>query len=583
MQNLNIPQTHTPASNEEPTSPVVLFSNDSFDGNTNNFITNSKQRLSSSALERLSSLSGLFPLTSQITSNSVIPNVFKLIDLPFEMILHIITFLPLEDDYYDKYIEIQKLKKIYLKNKNLFKEKKSKRNSNSNNKENNNNNKKRDYFNLFKTNHYFYDTFYKNIEFWKLLIEVYFHHSCADDAPFINKKILNEIYFNSSNTNLGSVFSQLKLTEEKDDEEQNLRLWQATFHYLFQSPRYDTDEEYLLPIFTYNKDRTEITRTVKDDGKKGPNAYRWRNVVSTRYRTFEPYNVYYFEFKIQKIGEINVAVGLVHDNFNPTENDNFIWPSGSCHHCFEVNHQRYYANETVGMIVDYSYSERNVMKLYFCHNYKLNAEGLLMEQLEKNGGDINSLDLENMQYLENLDVNSIFTINQLRMVYYTTNNQTQYPNCVITDDRNELIQFVKVPLLDENDKQQSDAFNESTKDVDVQKQRPKTFPLPLDLPNFKLCVTTYDNDDCVALVNPTKPYPSLYYQIKANGRFDGKWKNKELEMDVSEVDVATISEVFSSNKEEMTINNRIDDPNVEVVGTSANNDAKKKKKQCYIQ
>ncbi|KAF0979290.1 hypothetical protein FDP41_001633 [Naegleria fowleri] len=370
---------------------------------------------------------------------------------------------------------------------------------------------------------------------------------------------------------------------------QELACWQYSYHYLHCIPaRFDQDSRYMLPIFQMVtkpssmedqrdlelSDVSELTkkscmyntciqRCIETDNKKSPNDYRWRNATTSR--TFSPNNLYYFEFYVEKIGGINLGVGLVPNihftapegsnpnnipkDFNPTHFDNYIWPSGSCHHCFEINNQRYYSGDVVGMLVDYSYSEKNVLKIHFCHNWhKKDKRRDLFNKLKKireietkeqSLFSLESVEDELCAFIlddeikelqskaQNIttsttedeeDIHYPFKENQMRLIYFTDDMQTQFPECVISEGRNELISFMKVNSKDQNHVNTCPSKRKDVK-IDVQSQRPTPSKKELLLPDFKLCVTTYDKDDSVSLIRPSQPYPPLYYHLQRKGRY----------------------------------------------------------------
>ncbi|KAG2379265.1 hypothetical protein C9374_007404 [Naegleria lovaniensis] len=489
------------------------------------------------------------------------------------------------------------------------------------------------------SSHLYYSLF-KNVHFWQLICEFYFNLPKTENSePPVDRKTLISIYgkepferedspttmskivklgdwlqtmlniSNSSELNIPDALgtewqvvstgavqtsganASLFISTNNTCYHQELALWQYSYHYLHCIPaRFDQDSRYMLPIFQmvtkpssvedpselemsaiseltrkscmYN---TCIQRSIETDNKKSPNDYRWRNATSSR--TFSPNNLYYFEFYVEKIGGINLGVGLVPNihftapegsnpvpkDFNPTHFDNYIWPSGSCHHCFEINNQRYYSGDVVGMLVDYSYSEKNVLKIHFCHNWhKKDKRRALFNKLKKireietklsenhhSSFSVESVDDELCAFIlddelkelqskaqsnittsaadDEEDINYPFKENQMRLIYFTDDMQTQFPECVIGEGRNELISFMKV-----NSKDQHNSSPSKRKDVkiDVQSQRPTPSKKELILPDFKLCVTTYDKDDSVSLIRPSQPYPPLYYHLQRKGRYD---------------------------------------------------------------
>ncbi|KAG2373399.1 hypothetical protein C9374_012138 [Naegleria lovaniensis] len=142
-------------------------------------------------------------------------------------------------------------------------------------------------------------------------------------------------------------------------------------------------------------------------------------------------------------------------------------------------------------------------------------------------------------HLKNMSSNSIspnplyeerimapFKKHDLRLVYFIPNfrNSTeqhfQFPKCYKSNQRRELISFLKVnEQVNMNDSNANLPFRSLNSSFDPSKERPTSSTADLNLPDLKLCMSSLEVGDAVYITKPSLPYPPLYYHLLATKKF----------------------------------------------------------------
>ncbi|KAF0974617.1 hypothetical protein FDP41_006091 [Naegleria fowleri] len=535
-------------------------------------------------------------------------------------------------------------------------------------------------FSLCFTKKYFLEELYEQVSFWQFLCE---HFYKVDISRFNEMK---------------AKLMRCKILKENDSP---LICWKQIFRYYNEYiARWETDMVY--NIFKISRQDTKISRIYKEKKTSWTSQLAYnlkeetlRTVFSSNNSnsdyyaitstSFEPNNLYYFEFTCKYSTQSRIAVGVVPntnafykdqlESVNDTSQDNHQIDLDSSFSSVTSNHdvdthnaakngsrneatqpfnpleyrpptdvpcmsllenteegQLFLPGDKIGVICDYSFSEKNVLKLYFClnwdstkeytcfkktlerirhverdsscpfslheekvcayllkydlHNmqkevFQLNGTTVghsasssrsffststasmpasaltalhdnpanhsspnlvsssnktLSNSLTNNNGNTNSVTTSQSHMKNNLS-NSLspnplyeerimapFKKHDIRLVYFIPNfrNSTeqhfQFPKCYKSNQRRELISFLKVNerVLHSNDVN-SDQPNLPSRSLnssfDPSKERPTSSTAELNLPDLKLCMSSLEVGDAVFITKPSLPYPPLYYHL----------------------------------------------------------------------
>jgi len=420
-------------------------------------------------------------------------------------------------------------------------------------------NQKKKSFGLFSlcfTNRYFRYCLFDSVDFWQQLCHFYFK---VDRSSFMQLKD--------------------RMITKQASPPTDQQLWKQIFRYCFATAaKWDTNPKFLSNVFQVKHGDTVIKRMClqKKDSWKKQMAFDLKHelksmflnrtdtdIYATSCNTFSPGNVYYFEFWCRFNQYSRVGVGLMpntnsfytHDNvhegneqergpFNATE---YKPASNPCLLLFENQEENsmFLPNDTVGLVVDYSFSEKNVMKLYFCTNWDSSKQFQHFKKalerirhVEKEGSCSLNDDLVSAYLLRDEltnihkelfdksyptyeeELKSSFKNKFTRLLYFTpmdrnaTEQNFKFPKCYKNSKRGELISFINVP------EQEGSPNTFLTTTFDPHKDRPISSTCDLILPDFKLCMSSLEVGDRVQIKRPKQPYPPLYYHIMMKGKYE---------------------------------------------------------------